>query len=70
MHLIDSNSLKIAILSLFLAVFFISYAPFYKTTQNFKTSTPKKEIMIKKTVYTSTSVKINIKSVQLTRVKK
>ena len=43
---------------------FISYIPFPKATKNFKTSTPKKEILIKKTSsYTSTSAKINIKSV-------
>ena len=54
-----TNNLKIAILSLFLAVLFLT------TNQNFKTSTPKKEILIKKTLHTSKSAKINIKSVQL-----
>ena len=44
---------------------FISYTPFHKTTHNFKTSTPKKETLTKKTLYTHTYAKINIKSVQL-----
>ena len=43
----------------------ISYIPFHKTIQNFKPSTPKKEILIKKTLYTSSPAKINIKSVQV-----
>ena len=43
----------------------ISYTPFHTTTQKFKTSTQKKKILIKKTLYTSTPPKINIKSVQV-----
>ena len=38
---------------------------FHKTTQNFKTGTPKKEILIKKTSYTPTSAKIDNKSMQV-----
>ena len=44
---------------------FSSNTPFHKTTQNFKTSTPKKEILLKKTLYTYTFAKINIESVQV-----
>ena len=47
---------------------FISYTPFHKTTQNFKTSTSKEEMLIKKSLYTSTSAKINIKAVQVTLI--
>ena len=38
---------------------------FHKITQNFKTGAPKKEKLINKTMYTSTSAKISIKSVHV-----
>ena len=43
----------------------IRHRLFHKTTQDVKSSTLKKEILIKKTLNTATSAKMNIKSVQV-----
>ena len=64
MHIRENQQLENRHFKPFLGCF-ISYTPLHKATQNFTTSTPKKETQIKKALYTHTSAKINIKSVQI-----